>query len=70
LLLPFLLLQFLLLLLLLPLLLLLQVLHYMETLSPAALFSQLLAAAVAEALSLLGRSRGAALPAAAAAVQR
>jgi hypothetical protein len=47
-----------------------QVLHYLETLSPPALFSQLLAAAIAEALSLLGSSRGAALPAAAAVVDR
>lgn len=48
----------------------LQVLHYLETLSPLALFSQLLAAAVCEALALLAASRGAALPAAAAAVDR
>lgn len=47
-----------------------QVLHYLETLSPLALFSQLLAAAVCEALALLAASRGAALPAAAAVVDR
>jgi len=47
-----------------------QVLHYLETLSPLALFSQLLAAAVSEALALLAASRGAALPAAAAVVDR
>jgi Rab3 GTPase-activating protein catalytic subunit len=47
-----------------------QVLHYLETLSPGGLFGQLLAAAVAEALALLASSRGAQLPAAAAAVDR
>lgn len=46
------------------------VLHYMETLAPGSLFSQLLAAAVAEALALLAASRGAALPAAAAVLAR
>jgi hypothetical protein len=46
------------------------VLHYLETLSPLALFSQLLAAAVCEALDLLAASSGAALPAAAAVVDR
>lgn len=50
--------------------LLLQVLHYLETLGPLALFDQLLAAAVAEALALLGGSMGAQLPAAAAVVTR
>jgi hypothetical protein len=47
-----------------------QVLHYLETLGPLALFDQLLAAAVAEALTLLGSSRGAQLPAAAAVMHR
>lgn len=47
-----------------------QVLHYLETLTPAALFSQLLAAAVKEALRLLMASRGAALPAAEAVAAR
>jgi Rab3 GTPase-activating protein catalytic subunit len=47
-----------------------QVLHYLETISPGGLFGQLLAAAVAEALALLAGSRGAQLPAAAAAVDR
>jgi hypothetical protein len=47
-----------------------QVLHYLETLPPAALLSQLLAAAVSQALALLRASRGAALAPAAAVVDR
>jgi hypothetical protein len=40
-----------------------QVLHYLETLQPAALFTQLFGMAVSSAVALLSASQGAALPA-------